>query len=70
MNKENIVYVRFPNTSYYEEVVNFDWEKFTPTNEFDDEIFGKYANMTIAIKREKTDEQVRQTISGTITDNT
>ena len=52
MNKENIVYVRFPNTSYHEEVVNFDWEKFTPTNEFDDEIFGKYANMTIAIKKQ------------------
>jgi hypothetical protein len=51
MKKENVVYVRFPNTSYYEEVVNFDWEKFTPTNEFDDEVFGTYAGMTIAIKK-------------------
>jgi hypothetical protein len=69
MSTSKGAWVRFPNTSYYEEVVNFDWDKFTPTNEFDDEVFGKYANMTIAIKKEKNNEQTGQTISGTITDN-
>jgi len=69
MNTSKITYVRFPNESYFEEVINFDWDKFTPTNEFDDEIFGKYAGMTISIKKEKDNEQIRQTISGTITIN-
>lgn len=69
MSTNKITYVRFPNESYFEEVINFDWEKFTRTNEFDDEIFGTYAGMTIAIKKENKDEQIRQTISGTITDN-
>ena len=69
MSTNKITYVRFPNESYFEEVINFDWEKFTPTNEFDDEIFGTYAGMTISIKKENKDEQIGQTISGTITDN-
>lgn len=69
MSTNKITYVRFPNESYFEEVINFDWEKFTPTNEFDDEIFGTYAGMTIAIKKENKDEQIGQTISGVITDN-
>jgi Thymidylate synthase len=51
MTTNNVTYVRFPNTSYHEEVINFDWEKFKQTNEFDDEIFGTYAGMTIAIKK-------------------
>jgi hypothetical protein len=69
MSTSKSAWVRFPNTSYFEEILHFDWEKFTPTNEFDDEVFGTYAGMTIAIKKEKNDEQIRQTISGTITDN-
>jgi hypothetical protein len=63
MSTSKSAWVRFPNTSYFEEILHFDWEKFTPTNEFDDEVFGTYAGMTIAIKKEKNDEQIRQTIS-------
>lgn len=62
-------YVRFPNESFFEEVMYFDWERFKPTHEFDDEIFGTYAGMTVAIKKEKKNEQIGQTISRTITDN-
>jgi hypothetical protein len=63
MSTSKSTWVKFPNESYFEEVLHFDWEKFTPTNEFDDEVFGTYAGMTIAIKKEKNDEQIRQTIS-------
>jgi hypothetical protein len=63
MSTSKGAWVRFPNTSYFEEILHFDWDKFTPTNEFDDEVFGTYAGMTIAIKKEKNDEQIRQTIS-------
>jgi len=69
MDNNKVTYVRFPNTSYYEEVINFEWEKFKQTNEFDDELFGIYAGITIAIKKENKDEQIGQTISGVITDN-
>ena len=70
MNTDSkVTYVRFPNESYFEEILHFDWHRFTPTHEFEDEIFGTYAGMTIAIKKEKNDEQTGQTVSGTITNN-
>ena len=47
-----VTYVRFPNESYFEEIIHFDWHRFTPTHEFEDEIFGTYAGMTIAIKKD------------------
>ena len=53
MNTDSkVTYVRFPNESYFEEILHFDWHRFTPTHEFEDEIFGTYAGMTIAIKKD------------------
>jgi hypothetical protein len=43
-------YVRFPNESYFVEVL-IDMSKFTPNKEFSDEIFGWYDNIYISIKK-------------------
>jgi hypothetical protein len=44
------VMVRFPNESFFVEF-EIDFEKFIPENEFDSEIFGKYEDLYISIKK-------------------
>jgi len=43
--------VRFPNESYPIEIKNFKWDEFKVEKEFDNEVFGWYNNVYIAVKK-------------------
>jgi len=44
--------VRFADDDTYREI-SIDMNQFNPTKEFDDEIFGWYGNLYVAIKKDK-----------------
>lgn len=44
------VLVRFPNESEFQELM-IDLDKFKPTKEFKDEIFGWYGDIYISLKK-------------------
>lgn len=48
-NKSDIVHVRFPNESYYDEITNFKIEEFIPIQIFEDEAFGLWRNTHVGV---------------------
>ena len=44
--------VRFPNESYPVEVPHFRWRDFQVTSTMQDEVFGKWKGICVAISRE------------------
>jgi hypothetical protein len=43
--------VRFPNEDYYDEMPNFKMDEFEVRSEFDNEVFGWYDGIYIAVKK-------------------
>lgn len=53
--KNDVVHVRFPNESYYDEVTTFKLEDFKPEREFVGEVFGWWHDTYVSIMREDYD---------------
>ena len=51
----NMINVRFPNESFSQPVPNFKIEEFEMTKIFDNEVFGKWRDIYVAISREDYD---------------
>jgi hypothetical protein len=49
--------VRFPNESLHEEIPNFNWNEFIAMKIFDNEVFGWYGNIYVAINRQDYEKQ-------------
>jgi hypothetical protein len=56
----DIVHVRFPNESYYDEINNFKIEDFIPIQIFEDEAFGLWRNTHVGVMIEDYNRLIRK----------
>jgi hypothetical protein len=58
VTKKNITKVRFPNESYYIDILDFNWDEFKEEKIFEDIVFGWYGDIYISMPKDCYDKKL------------